>query len=419
MVTGPGGLRDSGARLLTRNTALERSEWSFVPSRRGRSAVSSATVRIADTVTRLRQRGMAVLDFSAGRPAEHTPAYIAEAAANRLVAGDTHQTMAQGRLEFREACAAKLRRENSIDADPETEVVATLGVKHGMLMALLATIDPGDEVIIECPCFVSYAAVIEACGGTVRRVPLAPEHGYRWTREQLEAGVGPRTRVILLCSPHNPLGIVHSREDLAVIADIACRRSLLVIADETYERLVWSGRSHVSIATLPNMAARTVTLMGLTKAFAMGGWRVGFAYAPPPLVAAMVTLQQHFNTCVSSIAQTGATIALRDEPPAVVRELWNDWERRCHWAALELNKIPGLECGPPEGGFYAWIDARSLNMNSEQLAERLLDEHHVALVPGDAFGPSGRGFLRMTCVRGWDELREGLVVLRRAFAELG
>ena len=402
---------------MIRSPALERSEW-FVLSRRGSSVISSATVRIADAVTRLRQSGVSVLDFSAGRPAEHTPAYIVETAARCMVAGDTHQTMAQGKLEFREACVAKLRRENGIVADAETEIVATLGVKHGMLMTLLATLDPGDEVIIEDPCFVSYASVIEACGGTVCRVPLLPERNYRWTAEQLNAAVGPRTRAILVCSPHNPLGIVHTKTDLHAIADVATRNSLLVIADETYERLVWGNGSHVSLATLPGMAERTVTLMGLTKAFAMGGWRVGFAYAPPPVISALVTLQQHLNTCVSSIAQTGATVALKDEPAADVRELWRDWERRCEWTTNELDKVPGLRCLAPQGGFYVWIDVRDLTPDSERLADRLLNEHHIALVPGDAFGPTGSGFLRMTSVRGWSELREGVARLGRALPEV-
>jgi aspartate/methionine/tyrosine aminotransferase len=387
-------------------------------SRRGSSVVSSATVRIADAVTRLRQSGVSVLDFSAGRPPEHTPAYIAEAAARCMVTGDTHQTMAQGKREFREACRAKLRRENGIAADPETEIVATLGVKHGILMTLLATLDPGDEVLIEDPCFVSYAAVIEACGGTVRRVPLLPERQYRWAAEQLDAAVGPRTRAILVCSPHNPLGIVHTRADLQAIADVATRNSLLVIADETYERLVWGNGSHISLSTLPGMAERTVTLMGLTKAFAMGGWRVGFAYAPPPVISALVTLQQHLNTCVSSIAQTGATVALKDEPAAEVRELWREWERRCEWTTQELAKVAGVRCLAPQGGFYVWIDVRDLTLDSERLAARLLNEHHLALVPGDAFGATGAGFLRMTSVRGWEELREGVARLRRALPEV-
>jgi aspartate/methionine/tyrosine aminotransferase len=387
-------------------------------SDRGSSVVASATVRIADAVTKQRQNGVSVLDFSAGRPPEHTPAYIVEAAARCMLGGDTHQTMAQGKREFREACRAKLRRENGIVADAETEIVATLGVKHGILMALLATLDPGDEVIIEDPCFVSYASVIEACGGTVRRVPLLPERNYRWTPEQLDAAVGPRTRAILVCSPHNPLGIVHTKADLQAIADVATTNSLLVIADETYERLVWNNGSHISLATLPGMAERTVTLMGLTKAFAMGGWRVGFAYAPPPVVSALVTLQQHLNTCVSSISQTAATVALKDEPPAEVRELWRDWERRCEWTADELEKLPGLRCLRPQGGFYVWIDVRDRTSDSERLAARLLNEHHIALVPGDAFGATGAGFLRMTSVRGWDELREGVARLRHALPEV-
>jgi aspartate/methionine/tyrosine aminotransferase len=358
-----------------------------------------------------------VLDFSAGRPVEDTPAYIARAAADALLAGDTHQTMAQGRPEYREACARKLRRDNQLVADPDTEIIATLGVKHGMLMALLAILEPGDEVLVEDPAFVSYEPVIRLCGAVARRVPLRAADGHRWTRGALAAAVGERTRAVLFCSPHNPVGTVHAPADLEVIADVARQADLTVVADETYERLTWGGRRHTSIATLPGMAGRTITLFGLTKAFAMGGWRVGFATAGAPVVAAMVTLQQHLNTCVGSFVQAGATVALGEPPRREVGEVWREWERRCEYAADALAAVDGLRCPRPEGGFYAWIGLPE-GACSESVAQRLLAEHHVAVVPGASFGPAGEGHLRMTCVRPWDELREGVACIATALPEL-
>ena len=385
---------------------------------RVREAPSSATVRIADVAASLRRQGVDVLDFSAGRAAEHTPSYICDAAVHALRAGDTHQTMAQGKPAFREACARKLARENSLTVDPETEVIATMGCKQGLLLALLATLDPGDEILVEDPGFVSYQPTIRFCGGVPVPVPLRAEHGFRWRVEDLEAALTGRTRAILFCSPHNPTGVVHTPDDLAPIADLARRADLMVIADETYERLTWAGRQHTAIATLPGMAERTIGLMGVTKSFSMGGWRVGFAYAPAPVIGSMVVLQQHLMTCAGSFAQTGAACALGEALPASIRALWDDWEARCRYLVTELNRLPGLACTMPEGGFYAWIDAAATGWGSEQLAEHLLREHHIALVPGAAFGPHGEGYLRMTGVKSWDDLHRGLVRLKESLSTL-
>lgn len=371
----------------------------------------SATIAIADRVAALRREGKDIIDFSAGRAAEPTPAYVAQAAARALLEGDTHQTPAQGTPEFLEAAAKKLLRENGITADPGKALLATQGCKQGLLLALTALLDPGDEVLIEDPCFVSYAPTIRLVGGTPVAVPLRPENAYRWTREELEGQLTPRTKAIVLCSPQNPTGIVDTEADLDAIADVATEEDLVVIADETYERLTWGGRRHVSIATRPGMGERTVTLMGLTKSFAMGGFRIGFAYAPPPVTEAMVKVQAHFVTCASSIAQKAAATALGEPPRPEVVEMWRDWEKRCAFAIEELKKMAGVSSAMPEGGYYAWIDIRATGLKSEALAAKLLGEKRVALVPGSAFGVHGEGFLRMTCVESWESLREGLARL--------
>ncbi len=377
-------------------------------SRRALENPTSATVLLADDAAALRRQGIDVIDFSAGRSAEDTPSAIGQVAARALLDGDTHQTMAQGTPEFRHACARKLARENAITADPDTAIIATLGCKHGLLLALLATVDPGDEVIVEDPCFVSYQPTIRFCGGVPVAVPLRRESGSRWTSADLEAAITPRIRVILFCSPHNPMGTVHREADLDAIADVASRHDLVVVADETYERLTWNGRRHVSIATRPGMRERTVALMGLTKSFSMGGWRIGFLLAPPRFITAMVALQQHLMTCAGSFTQAGAAKALAAPPSAEVVALWQDWEKRCRFVASELDALPRISCAPPEGGFYAWIDVSALGTPSQSLATRLLEDQRVVLVPGAAFGPNGEGHLRMTCVKSWDDLHRGL-----------
>jgi aspartate aminotransferase len=376
----------------------------------------SATVHIADTATRLRQQGVAVIDLSAGRAAESTPAYIVEAAVGAMREGHTHQTMARGAFEYRAACAAKLARENQLDADPEREIIATLGVKQGLMLSLLATIDPGDEVIVEDPCFVSYGPLIHLAGGAAVPIPLRAENGFRWARDQLEAGITERTRAILFNSPHNPTGTVHADADLEVVSSVAREHDLIVITDEVYERVAWGDRRHVCLATRAGMRERTVTVMGLTKTFAMGGWRIGFVFAPARLVDAMVTLQQHLVTCSNSFVQAGAAQAFGEPPRPEVVDTWRDWERRCAFLTGALDAIPGVRCAMPEGGFYAWADIKRLGRPSGEVAEMLLREHHLAVVPGSAFGATGEGYLRLTCVRSWEDLRAAVPRLTKALA---
>ncbi len=383
-------------------------------SQRVQETVPSATVTLFSMASEMRGQGIDIIDFSAGIAAENSPDYINREAAQAIIEGDTHLTMARGTQEFRQACAQKLEHENGISADPETSIIATFGCKQGLTLAVLTVINPGDEVIVEDPCFVSYTPTIRFFGGKPVPVPLRRENRYRWTEKDLEDAVTDRTRAILYSSPQNPIGIVHSESDLDSIARVACKHDLFIISDEIYERATWGGRRHVCIATRPGMDDRSITLMGLTKTFSMGGWRIGFVYAPPSIISGMVTLQQHLITCVASFIQKGAVKALSGEPPDEIIKLWKDWEKRCQFAVSELNKLPNIRCEPPEGGFYAWIDISKTGLTSTEMAKRLLEKHHVALVPGVAFGSQGEGYLRMTCVRSWEELREGLSRFREA-----
>ncbi len=383
-------------------------------ARRIREAPTSATVQIADEAKMLRREGVDVVDFSAGRAAEATPEHICRVASEALLSGDTHQTMAQGKPEYREACARKLLRENGIEADPQREVVATFGCKNGLTLAVLSTVNPGEEVILEDPGFVSYAPTIRFFGGVPVPVPLRPDQGHRWREEDLRAAVTERTRAILFCSPHNPTGAVHTPEELDAIARVARDHDLYVISDEIYERITWDGRRHTSIATRPGMEGRSITLMGLTKTASMGGWRIGFAYAPPPVVDAMITLQQHLATCVGSFAQAGGEVAFGEEPGPALTGMWKEWEDRCRFMCGELDALPGVSCPMPEGGFYGWADIRGTGETSLELAERLLRDHHVAVVPGSAFGPQGEGYLRITCVKSREDLEKGVQRFKEA-----
>ncbi len=295
-------------------------------SKKALETPSSATVRIADQVKKMKNQGIDVVDFSAGRAVENTPAYISRVAAQALLNGDTHQTMARGKPEYLQACARKLKRENGIDADPERSIIATMGIKQGLTLTFLSILDPGDEVIVEDPCFVSYKSIIRFSGGIAVPVPLSRKNRYRWTRSDLEAALTDRTKAILFCSPHNPTGTVHNEADLDLIAQFAQKNDLLVVSDEVYEHAAWGGRRHICMASRPDMIQRSITIMGMTKAYAMGGWRIGFIHASEDLITAMLRLQQHLVTCAASFTQTGAVKALSEEPTDELKSLWKDWE---------------------------------------------------------------------------------------------
>ncbi|MFZ1806074.1 MAG: aminotransferase class I/II-fold pyridoxal phosphate-dependent enzyme [Cyclobacteriaceae bacterium] len=387
-------------------------------SDRVRASEQSSTVRIADMAKRLKEKGNTVYDFSAGRAFEHTPEYIMEGAIAAMRAGDTHQTMAQGTTLYREACAIKLHRENGIVANPETDIVATMGCKQGLTVSLLAILNPDDEVIVEDPCFVSYKQTIRYLGANPVEVPLLPEYKFRWKREQLEAAISKRTKAIIMCTPHNPTGVVHSMEDLEEVAFVAKKYNLFVITDEPYERTVWGGRRHLNLASLPGMKERTITLMSLTKSFSMGGWRIGFALADARLIQQMTKLQQHLITCVSSFVQAGGAIAFGQDPHDVVQKYWAEWEKKVTFFTQSLDGIPGLKCYTPEGGFYGWVDISALDITSEEFCNQLLEGEKVALVPGVSFGAHGENYVRITCVKSWEEINNGLERIRSCVQSL-
>ncbi len=377
-------------------------------SKRAGGIPESSTVAIADLATRMRRDGRSVVDFSAGRAAEHSPEIVCEAAVEAMRHGQTHQTEARGRPEYLRACAEKLKRCNGLTMNPEKNLIATLGCKQGLVLSLLASIDAGDEVIIEDPCFVSYAPTIRLFGGEPVAVPLRAENRFRWHADDLQNAVTDKTRVILYCSPHNPAGVVHSREDLDVIAQIAMQHDLTVIADEIYEAVTWGGRKHLCLAQVPGMESRTIGLMGMTKSYNMGGWRIGYAYAAPHFIVQMTKLQQHLMTCAGSFAQLGAARALAEDVTETMQPLWTDWETRCRYVTDELNSHPLLSVTMPEGGFYAWVDISRTGLSSPEFCTRLVEEKQVAAVPGGSFGPGSDDRVRITCVRSWDEVREGV-----------
>jgi aspartate/methionine/tyrosine aminotransferase len=378
----------------------------------------SSTVGIADTATRIRAEGKTIYDFSAARAFEPTPDYIIEEAIRSMKAGETHQTMAVGTMAYRRAVSIKLKRENNIIADPDKEIIATMGVKQGLTIGFLALINPGDDVIIEDPCFPSYRQLIHYLGGNAISVPLRAKNNFRWDKDEFEKAITPRTKAILINSPQNPTGVVHTLQDLELIAYIANKYNLFVLSDEVYERLTWGGRKHFNICSLDGMKERTITLNSLTKSFSMGGWRIGYVNGPEEIITSLNKLQQHLITSCNSFVQSAAALAFKEAPRQEVLEYWKEWEKKTIYVAKELDSIPGISCQVPEGAFFVWADIGQLGMPSKVFVERLLKEEKVALVHGSSFGKNGEGYFRMTCSKTWDENKEGLKRIRHFVEKL-
>ena len=351
-------------------------------------------------------------DFSAARAFEPTPAYIIDEAVRAMRAGDTHQTMAKGTSTYRNAIAEKLKRENNIIADPEKEIIATMGVKQGLTISFLTLINPGDEVIVEDPCFPSYKQLIHYLGGKPSAVPLRAENHFRWDRDELESSIKPQTKALLLNSPQNPTGVVHTQQDLQMIADLAIKYNLYVLCDEVYERIPWDGRKHLNLCNLDGMRERTVTLTSLTKSYSMGGWRIGYVYGPEEIISSLYKLQQHLITSCNSFVQAAAALAFREPPRDVVLAYWKEWEDKTRFVSSELDAIDGIKCPMPEGAFFVWADISALGIPSKVFVENLLEEEKVALVHGSSFGNNGEGYFRMTCSKTQEDNVEGLKRIR-------
>ncbi|MFL5806127.1 MAG: aminotransferase class I/II-fold pyridoxal phosphate-dependent enzyme [Roseiflexaceae bacterium] len=346
-----------------------------------------------------------VISLGIGEPDFVTPDSIRAAGIRSIEAGKTAYTSNSGLLELRVALSEHLERLYGVRYDPETELLITVGVSEALQNAMLATIDPGDEVIIPEPCFVAYPAAVIFAGGTPVYVPTSVEHAFQVTGAAIEAAITPRTRAILIGYPNNPTGAVMPREGLAELAAIAERHDLLVFSDEIYDRLVY-GVVHTCFASLPGMRERTVLLGGFSKAYAMTGWRLGWLAAPADINAATRKIHQYAIMSAPTMAQYAGLEAL-EHGEGAVGAMVAEYDRRRQVIVSGLNEI-GLPTFEPQGAFYAFPRIDHLGLTSEEFAERLLHEQHVAVVPGDAFGPSGAGFVRACYATAMDKIEAAL-----------
>lgn len=351
-----------------------------------------------------------VISLGVGEPDFITPWHVREAGIYSIEKAHTMYTSNYGLLELRQELARHLARLYGVHYDPAHELIITVGVSEALDLVLRATLDPGDEVISPEPTYVSYMPCTLLAGGTFVGVPTTAEHDFQASASEIEARVSDRTKAILLGYPNNPTGAVMEREELLRVAEVAERHDLLVISDEIYDRLVYD-KEHTCFAALPRMQERTILLGGFSKDYAMTGWRVGYAAARAEIIEAMMKVHQYTVMCAPTLGQYAALEALR-RGDADVEEMVEEYNRRRRVIVAGLREI-GLECTEPRGAFYVFPSIRCTGLSSEDFAERLLLEEKVAVVPGDAFGPSGEGHVRCCYATSMAEIEEALERMRR------
>ena len=336
-----------------------------------------------------------VISLGIGEPDYVTPQPVLSAGSDSLLQGNTSYTSNAGTLELREAVANMLTERYGAPAyDAKTEALITVGVSEAMYLAMQALLDPGDEVIVPQPCFVSYTADVILAGGTVVDIPTYAANNFVLTPAQLEKAITPRTKVLLIGYPCNPTGAVMNREELSAIAQVAQKHDLIVISDEIYDRLVYDDHEHVMFAALPGMAERTIHLGGMSKDYAMTGWRIGYATGPAELLSAMGRIHQYLIMSAPSGGQAAALRALTDPAAeAAVQEMVASYGERRRFLVDGLNEI-GLDCFEPKGAFYAFPSVHRTGMDEFEFADKLLREERVAVIPGSSFGDGGEGHVR-------------------------
>ncbi len=358
-----------------------------------------------------------VISLGIGEPDFTTPKPILDAGIRSLQNGETHYTSNHGKLELRQGIADNLQKLYNVKYDPTSEIVATVGVSEALYLTFTAILEPGDEVIIPTPCFVSYQAEVILAGGTPIEVPAHLENNFTIDPDDIRRAITPRTKIIFIGYPSNPTGAVAPREVMIEIGKIAEEYNLIVVSDEIYDRLVYDFK-HVCFPALDeSLKRRTVLLGGFSKAYAMTGWRIGYACGPADIIQGMVRIHQYTIMSAPTTAQDAAIEALKLGEPHV-QEMVAEYDRRRRLLVTGLNKL-GLSTFEPRGAFYTFPNIRASGMDDETFAETLLREESVAVVPGNAFGPGGEGFVRACYATSYEKIEEALRRMERFMARHG
>jgi aspartate aminotransferase len=365
----------------------------------------SMTLAVTNAAKVLKKQGVDVLSFGAGEPDFNTPNHIVQAAIQALNEGKTRYTESNGLLELREALAAKLLIDNGLQYEP-SQISVNCGAKHSCYNAIAATVNPGDEVIIPAPYWTSYPEMVRLVGGVPVIVETKRENGWKMTPDEFEDAMSPLTKMIILNTPGNPTGAVYTREELQAIADIAVGEDILILSDEIYEKLVYAGQQHVSIASLgKEVADLTITVNGFSKAYAMTGWRLGYTAAPKEIADAIDVLQSHTTSNPTTFAQYGALAALQGDQQ-IVSDMRDEFDVRRQYMHSRLGAIRNVKVIEPLGAFYFLVDIEAMGIKSVNFCEKLLSKQKVSAVPGQAFGADFT--IRFSYATGLDVINAGM-----------
>ena len=393
-------------------------------AKRVRVIEPSKTLELMAKAKALKAEGKNVLEFQVGEPDFNTPENVKEAAIKAIRDNFTHYTPSPGVMELRKAICEKLQRDNNLVYTPE-EVMVSNGAKQCLFNAFLALVDEGDEVIVPAPYWVTYPEAVKIAGGTPVFLETTSESDFKVTPEQLEQAITDKTKALILCSPSNPTGSVYTEEELRGIAEVVKKHQIFVFADEIYEKLVYDGLKFVSFASLDEEVKKlTITFNGVSKAYAMTGWRIGYVAAEKEIIKAMNSLQSHATSNPNSIAQM-ATIEALTGPQDELEEMRREFDERRKYIVKALNEIPGITCREPKGAFYVFPDISSFIgktfkgqkiENDDTFANLLLDNYYVVAVPGSSFGAPG--FLRFSYATSLENIKNGMELLKEFTSQI-
>lgn len=385
---------------------------------------ASPTMMVAAEAKKLKSEGVDVIDLSMGEPDFHTPHNIKDAGINAIEENRTRYTLNQGTNELRIAISAKLKRDNDLDYNLN-EIIVSSGAKQSVYNSILATVNPGDEVIIPAPYWVSYPAMVSLAGGKSIVIDTDEKTGFKINPEQLLSVMTPKTKMLILCNPSNPTGSAYTKKELEAIAEIVLKNNFYVLVDEIYEKLVYDDFEFTSFASIdPELKKKTILVNGISKTYAMTGWRIGYTAAPENVVNAINKIQSHTTSHASSISQHAAIEAVAG-PQYVISEMLEEFRNRREYFYNELTSIKGITCYKPEGAFYLFPNisyylhtkTKILKVeNSFDFAMHLLYEAHLAVVPGSAFGKEG--YLRLSYATSMDHLHEAIFRLKKALNKI-
>jgi len=364
----------------------------------------SLTLSIDSKAKAMKSEGIDVCGFGAGEPDFDTPEHIKAAAQAAIESGFTKYTPSSGTPELRQAIADKFATDNKLAYKP-SQVIVSNGAKHSCYNAILATCQPGDEVIIPAPYWLSYPEMVRLAGADPVFVQTKEENGWKMTAEEFQDAMTPRTKMVIINSPGNPTGSVYTRQELEGIVEVAADEEILILSDEIYEKLVYDGVEHVSVASLPGAFDLTITVNGFSKAYAMTGWRLGYLGAPEAIAKAIDAIQSHSTSNPCSFAQKGGLAAIKGDQQ-LVSDMRDEFDLRRNYMVNRIAAIPRVSVVKPQGAFYVLMNIGQLGLNSTNFADRLLSKHHVAVVPGIAFGNDAT--IRLSYATSLDVIKKGL-----------